>query len=139
MVFSLIQYVYSSENYLNWKVRVTYNKLLCLIYIHLDYLSLDNYDNNIGCCGCQKVNAYNETVKMYENSDIYKAAMAVRFINTTGDEMAVLQNQLNISEFITITIANFINIYYYIRISPVLFSLNITYIFFMQGPYFKGS
>lgn len=54
----------------------------------------DNCDSGTGCCGCQKASVYNEAVKMYKNSDIYKAAMAVRFINTTGDEIAVLQNQL---------------------------------------------
>ena len=54
----------------------------------------NNCDSGTGCCGCQKASVYNEAVKMYKNSDIYKAAMDVRFINTTGDEIAVLQNQL---------------------------------------------
>lgn len=54
----------------------------------------DNCDSGTGCCACQKAIAYNEAVKMYGNSDIYKAARAVRFINTAGDKMAVLQNQI---------------------------------------------
>ena len=54
----------------------------------------DRCSLGMACCGCPEGRDYSEKVKPYKDSGIYEAALAVKRINTAGNKMAGLQNEI---------------------------------------------
>lgn len=54
----------------------------------------DSCGMGAACCGCPKGRNYSEKIKPYKDSGIYEAALAVKHINTAGNKMAGLQNEI---------------------------------------------